>query len=97
MNNNMNQINSNWSYRRYMQQNANDIMKYNMMAAIGNSGNNPYILHNNYSGPNVPILFDNNPNSSNTNTNTSDLKQMYIHLEQQRSKMVSPYIPTNKS
>jgi hypothetical protein len=91
-------INSNWSYRKYMQKNANDIMKYNMMSATTASGNNPYILYNNQIGSNVPFLYNNIYDNRDPNivNNSSDLKQMYLNEEQMKARMVSPIIPTNK-
>jgi hypothetical protein len=87
---------SNWNYRRYIQKNANDIMKYNMMAACNNSGNNPYILYNNQVGPNVPFVYKNiydnrMPPIANTD---SDLKQNYLNNIQIKARMVSPSINT---
>jgi hypothetical protein len=91
-------INSNWSYRRYIQKNANDIMKHNTMCAINASGNNPYVLINNQIGPNIPYLYTNSFDSykSNYDTNNSDLKQNYLNQQQIKARMVSPSIPTNK-
>jgi hypothetical protein len=68
---NTNNNSSNWSYRRYLQQNANEIMKHNTMAYISESGNNPYILSNN----------------SVVNDNKSDLKNKYLQEQQIKAKM----------
>lgn len=89
-------INSNWNYRRFMQQNANDIMKYNMMLASNNSGNNPYILYNNQVGPNIPFVYNNiyDNRIPNIDKNESDLKQNYLNNIQIKARMISPSIPT---
>ena len=90
-------INSNWSYRQYMQKNANDIMKYNSMQSIQDSGNNPYTISNTNSTETSPYLF----NSIHDNRvplygfRDSDLKQNYITKQQMKAKMISPSIPTN--
>jgi hypothetical protein len=81
-----------------MQKNANQIMKYNTMQTIHDSGNNPYsVLNNNNINNNQPYLYNsihdtNNPEYGFRN---SDLKQDYIKKQQMKSKMVSPSIPTN--
>lgn len=88
-------IHSNWNYRRYIQKNANEIMKYNSMEAINDSGNNPFTLYNNVVGPNVPIVYKNIYQPSNS-INNSDLKKQFLQKEQINARMVSPSIPTNK-
>lgn len=90
-------ISSNWQYRQYMQKNANDIMKFNSMQAINNSGNNPYTILNTNPVGNTPHLYNsvhdnNNPTFGFRN---SDLKDNYIKNTQIKSKMISPSIPTN--
>ena len=92
-----NGIHSNWKYRQYMQKNANQIMKYNTMQTIHDSGNNPYSVLNNHITNNQPYLYNsihdtNNPEYGFRN---SDLKQDYMKKQQMKSKMVSPSIPTN--
>ena len=92
-----NGIHSNWKYRQYMQKNANQIMKYNTMQTIHDSGNNPYSVLNNHITNNQPHLYNsihdtNNPEYGFRN---SDLKQDYMKKQQMKSKMVSPSIPTN--
>ena len=48
-----NGITSNWKYRQYMQKNANQIMKFNTMQTINDSGNNPYSVLN--TNPNMGL------------------------------------------
>ena len=88
---------SNWQYRQYMQQNANNIMKYNSMEAIASSGNNPYSVSNKVPSSNVPYMFNSTHDSSKPNYgfNNSDLKQEFITKQQYNSRMIAPTIPTN--
>ena len=94
-------ISSNWKYRQYIQQNANEIMKYNTMQTINASGNNPYTLYNTETVENNPYLFSSIHDTSSPAygfhkfTKNSDLKQDYITKVQMKSRMVAPSIPTN--
>jgi len=90
-------INSNWNYRKYMQNNANEIMKFNTMQAINSSGNNPYIISNIKPTENTPFLYNSIHDTSSPawGFRNSDLKQEYMTKEQMKSRMVSPTIPTN--
>lgn len=88
-------INSNWKYRQYIQKNANDIMKYNTMETITNSGNNPYVLLNTQPSQNTPYIYQSiheteNPTCGYTN---SDLKQDYIQSHRRKARMIAPSIP----
>lgn len=94
---NNNGINSNWSYRQYLQKNANDIMKYNTYQAIYASGNNPYTLVNSVEVEKTPFLYNStydNRVAKVSHPNT-DLRNAYLEKEQFKSKMISPSIPTN--
>ena len=89
-------IMSNWSYRQYIQNNANQIMKYNTMSAINASGNNPYVI-NQIKAESSPFLYmssyDNrNPLVGHDNT---DMREKYLKNEQFNSRKISPVIPTN--
>ncbi len=90
-------LNSNWKYRQYMQQNANQIMKYNTMESIYTSGNNPYTILNTNPTGNTPYLYSSVHDSTKPlyGFTNSDLKQDYMTKEQMKSKMISPSIPTN--
>ena len=90
-------ISSNWSYRQYMQKNANQIMKYNTMQTINDSGNNPYSVLNTASTNPTPHLYKSTHDNSNPTYGfrNSDLKQDYMTKQQMKAKMVSPSIPTN--
>jgi hypothetical protein len=94
---NASSINSNWSYRQYMQNNANNIMKYNTYQAIYSSGNNPYSLSNHIEADKTPFLYSSTHDNrlakvSHPNT---DLRNSYLEKEQFKSRMISPSIPTN--
>ena len=90
-------ITSNWKYRQYIQNNANQIMKYNTMEYIYNSGNNPYPITDNHVTNNIPYNFHSihNTNGPSFGTNNSDLKQNYIAKEQLNARMIAPSISTN--
>ena len=93
-----NQINSSWKHRRYLQQNANNIRKYNSMEYIQASGNNPYIMiPNNISTANVPYRFKGVQDTSSPaiGLNNTDLKRDYVTKEQINARMIAPTIPTN--
>jgi hypothetical protein len=51
-------IKTNWQYRQYIQKNANNIMKFNTMQTINESGNNPYTLLNTKPVQNTPYLYN---------------------------------------
>lgn len=88
-------ITSNWKYRQYMQNNANQIMKYNVMESIYASGNNPYALSGAINSPNVPRQFDSLHDESKP-FNNSDLKQHFLKKQQYNSKLIAPSIPTDR-
>ena len=73
-------IHSNWNYRKYIQQHANQIMQNNTYNYIHSSGNNPYTL---------------NDNLETNYKNNNDLKHQYQKQLQMKSRMISPNIPTN--
>jgi len=89
-------IKSNWDYRKFLQNNANNIMKYNYNEAVGESGNNPSTLINNQCISNKPFLFESSHDSKRPNygNENSDLKQYYLTREQLNARMVSPSIST---
>jgi hypothetical protein len=91
-------IKSNWEYRQYLQNNANNIMKYNTMESIYASGNNPYTLVNNETSKNVPFLYTSTHDNSQPKYgfNNSDLKMNYLTREQLQSRMIAPSISTNQ-
>jgi hypothetical protein len=90
-------VTSNWKYRQYMQKNSNQIMKYNTMQTINDSGNNPYSVLNTASTNPTPHLYTSTHDTSNPayGFRNSDLKQDYTKKQQMKAKMISPSIPTN--
>lgn len=90
-------INSNWKYRQYMQKNAKEIMKFNSMQAINDSGNNPYTVLNTTQVENTPFLYNSlhDTRSPTYGFRNSDLKKDYMTKEQFKSRMISPSISTN--
>ena len=92
-----NGITSNWKYRQYMQKNANQLMKFNTMQTINDSGNNPYSVLNTNTTNSSPYLYRSTHDTVNPEYGfrNSDLKQAYMTKIQMKSKMISPSIPTN--
>lgn len=88
---------SNWDYRRYLQKNANNIMKYNQMDSVQSSGNYPINYINQNISNNSPFIFKSTHDKSMPayGYNNSDLKQTYLSREQLNSRLISPSIPTN--
>ena len=91
------QLVSNWKYRQYLQKNANNIMKYNTMESLENSGNNPYSLFNTDTTNNNPYLYNSIHDTNNPayGIHDSDLKDDYLTRERRKARMVAPSIPTN--
>jgi hypothetical protein len=90
-------LKSNWDYRQYLQNNAQNIMKFNYMESVNASGNNPNSYLNNQSSPNTPFVFQSTHDKRQPTYgyNNSDLKQNYLTREQLNSRMMAPSIPTN--
>jgi len=91
-------ITSNWKYRQYIQNNANNIMKYNSMEYIYASGNNPYAVSNKIPSANVPYKFSSlyDPSVPNYGYSDSDLKQEFLKKQQLSARMIAPSFKTNK-
>jgi hypothetical protein len=89
-------ITSNWKYRQYIQQNANQIMKYNTMESIYASGNNPYTISGVEQTNKNPYLYTSTHDTNHPNYGfiNSDLKQNFITKQQIQAKMIAPSIPT---
>ena len=88
-------ITSNWKYRQYIQNNANQIMKYNTMEAVNASGNNPYYGTDlSQSSANVPQLYSSLQTPS--VTPDSDLKRDFLNKQRMSARMISPSISTSK-
>ena len=91
-------ITSNWAYRKFLTQNATQIMKYNAQESIECSGVNPYTQSGNTPSSNVPYTFKNefDTNTPGFGYNNSDLKSPYLSREQLQARMISPSISLNK-
>jgi len=90
-------IHTNWSYRKYMQQNGLEIMKYNSLESCYELGLNPNMKTNNTSSPNVPFLYSTSfdTNKPGYGYSNSDLKSPYLSREQLNARMISPSISMN--
>lgn len=86
-------ITSNWDYRRYLQENASQIMAQNSMNAIVGTGYNE--VHKTQE-QNTPFLYMNtfDTNKPSVGYNNSDLKSQYLSREQLNARMMSPNIST---
>jgi len=87
-------IQSNWEYRQYMQNNGIQIMKYNSLEACYDLGLNPHTYTGTTPSSNVPYKFKNifdtaTPGFGYCNSN---LKNPYLSREQLNSRLVSPSI-----
>jgi hypothetical protein len=95
-----NNIRSNWQYRKYLTNNAKDIMEYNFRESSNDVGyykrpiDLPNIQSNNVTNMNgVPYNFSSILDSSKPfGYQTSDLKEMYLSREQLDSRKISPVI-----
>jgi len=91
-------ITTSWQYRKYLTNNALQIMKLNTQESCVDLGLNPYININKTSTPNVPHLYssvtdNNNPKFGYSNNN---LKTPYLSREQLQARMISPSISIYK-
>ena len=89
-------LTSNWKYRQYIQQNANQIMKYNTLETMYSSGNNPYTILNTEPTNKTPYLFSSVHDTGRPKygLRNSDLKQAFTATEQMNARMVAPSIST---
>lgn len=87
-------IQSNWEYRKYLQQNATNIMSYNSMKAIEGTGYVPAV--NNTKTDNVPFMFNSTfDNNTPNGYSSSDLKSQYLSSSQLNARMMAPTIQLN--
>jgi len=82
-------IHSNWEYRRYLTNNAPEIIRQNRMSTMNDQG---YVkrhedLINNFSTPKLQHSY---VESSNESLENGDLKNLYLSREQIAAKMVAP-------
>jgi len=90
-------IQSNWQYRQYLQNNGLQIMKYNSMEACYDLGLDPHTNTNATPSSNVPYAFKSSFDTSKPGFGycNSDLKNPYLTREQLNSRMVAPSINPN--
>jgi hypothetical protein len=89
-------ITTNWDYRRYLQTNAAQIMKYNTMEACYTLGLNPVTVTNTQTLPNSPFVFKSTTDNNGPpfGYSNSDLKNLYLSSEQLNARLISPSINT---
>lgn len=88
-------IHSNWSYRQYLQQNAQQIMKYNSMESCYEMGLDAHSTADRTPSDNVPYLYKSFADNGKPGY-TSDLKSPYMTREQLNARMISPSIQLPK-
>ena len=91
-----NNIQTNWSYRQYLQKNAIRIMNFNNIENcydIGLECQKGVIKNSEYS-KNVPFLYQNvfDNNKPVYGYCNSDLKSPYLSREQLNARLIAPYI-----
>lgn len=87
-------INNNWSYRNYLQKNADQIMKYNNLEACYDLGLPTHYHTNKNPSSNVPYTFKSTFDAGNPGYNypNSDLKNPYLTSEQLNARLIAPSI-----
>lgn len=91
-------IQSNWSYRQYLQKNGLQLMNYNTAEACYDLGLDPHIKTDRTPSDNVPYKFKGIFDSSKPGFGycNSDLKNPYLSSEQLNSRLIAPSInPAN--
>jgi hypothetical protein len=91
-------ITNNFNYRKYLQNNSDQIMKYNMESTCYDVGLPAHVNTNATPSSNVPHKYRNVFDTSNPGFgySNSDLKNPYLSREQLNARLVAPTIdPTN--
>jgi hypothetical protein len=88
---------TNWDYRRYMQQNGLQIMKYNTNEACYEMGLDPHTTTNSTPSSNVPFMYRSSFDTSRPGFGycNSDLKNPYLTREQLNARMIAPMVNAN--
>jgi len=90
---NENNIKSNWQYRKYLQNNADFIIKYNQMEACNECSNCPVTYGKPLDEPNKPYLYKSSVQSTQPfGYENSDLKSLYLSEYQLQCRMYTPVI-----
>jgi hypothetical protein len=85
-----NGIKSNWEYRRFLSQNAKEILNHNFQEACNDTG---YNMVPPYSYADVPYRYEGIEDTTvPLGVQTSDLKQLYLSREQLDARNVAPQI-----
>jgi hypothetical protein len=89
-----NKIHSNWAYRLYLQNNADNIIRVNQLSACDECCSCPAKYGNNNQPNNgTPFLYKScSDNSQPYGYERSDLKNLYLSDTQLQSRMVTPVI-----
>lgn len=87
-------INSNWSYRLFLQRNATQIMNYNTAESCYTLGMDPHYNTDATPSSNVPYTFKGTFDTSQPGFGycNSDLKNPYLSREQLNARLVAPSI-----
>jgi len=91
-------IQSNWSYRQYLQKNGIQVMNYNTQEACYTLGLDPHVSNGKVPSDNVPYKFNGVFDTSKPGFGycNSDLKNPYLSREQLNARLVAPSInPAN--
>ena len=90
-------IQSNWGYRKYLQNNGLQIMNYNNQEACYALGLDPHVNSDKTPSDNVPFTFKGtfDPGKPGFGYCNSDLKNPYLSREQLNSRLISPSINPN--
>tara|TARA_B100001057_G_scaffold342303_1_gene343201 strand:- start:688 stop:999 length:312 start_codon:yes stop_codon:yes gene_type:complete len=87
----MNNINTNWDYRNYLTQNANNIMSHNKYNSCLNTGISTDLIYEKKDGN--PFLFHSTlDNSRPFGYQTSDLKEAFVYKRHGEILKVAPKI-----
>jgi hypothetical protein len=87
-------IQSNWGYRKYLQNNGLQIMNYNNQEACYALGLDPHVNSDKTPSDNVPFTFKGTFDTGKPGFGycNSDLKNPYLSREQLNSRLISPSI-----
>jgi hypothetical protein len=90
-------INNNWNYRKFMQNNGLEIMKFNNMQSCYTLGLESRFETSSEPASNVPYKFRNvfDTGTPGFGYNTSDLKNPYLTREQLNARLIAPSINMN--
>ena len=87
-------IQSNWQYRQFLQNNGLKIMKYNSTEACYDLGIDPHTTTNTTPSSNVPFTYRSSFDTATPGFGycSSDLKNPYLTREQLNARMIAPSI-----